>query len=184
MSLGLGIGAVASSNLVTDSIVETIAVRPQVAPQLDLRVEKTLSARYRLAGDLAVSRSTVEAHGPSSSSEITSLTLWSPGIGLVAAATSWLGAEARLGALIYDPGATEGTLFADGAPVTPVLGLGLRAERALSGTLTGALHIRYDVHRFTTDALKARGFTGETVVHRIAFGITLYRRMSRAPAAN
>lgn len=184
MSLGIGIGAVGSSNLVTDSIVEAIAVRPQVAPQLDFRIEKVLSARYRVAGDLSLSRSDVKAEGASSSSEITSLTLWSPGIGLVAAATPWLGAEARLGALIYDPGDTDGTLFADGAPVTPVLGLGLRAEHALTSTLTGALHVRYDVHRFTTDALKARGFTGETVVHRIAVGVTLHRRMGSAPATN
>jgi len=175
---------VASSNLVTDSIVEAIEVRPQIAPQLELRIHKPLSARYRLAGDLSVSRSSVKAYGVTSSSTITSLTLWSPGVALAAAATPWLGVEARLGALIYDPGDTDGTLFADGAPVTPVLGLALHAEHALSGALTGALHVRYDVHRFTTDALKTRGFTGETVVHRIAFGITLHRRLGRAPAAN
>jgi len=182
VSLGLGIAGVASSRLVTDSIVNAIAVRPQIAPQVSLRVETPLSGRYHLSGDVAVSHSNLVAYGPTSSSTVTSLTLWSPGVTLRAAATPWLGAEARLGALIYDPGATAGTLFADGAPVTPQLGLGLRAERALGGALAATLHVRYDVHRFTTNSLKARGFTGETIVHRVALGVTLSRRLGRAPA--
>lgn len=182
VSLGLGIGVVASTRLVTDSIVEAIAVRPRIAPQVQLRIETALSGRYHLAGDLFVSRSPLMAHGPSASTRITSLTVWSPGVALRAAATPWLGAEARLGILIYDPGDTEGTLFADGAPVTPQLGLALLAERAFGTTLAGTLQLRYDVHRFTTTSLKTRGFTGETIVHRIAVGVALYRRMGRAPA--
>jgi hypothetical protein len=181
LSLGLGVGAVASSRLVTDSIVEAIAVRPQIAPQLSFRIETVLSARYHVAGELTVSHSSLMAHGATGSTRVTSLTLWSPGVVLRAVATPWLGAEASVGALIYDPGDTQGTFFADGAPVTPQFGLGLRAERALGHALAGTLHLRYDLHRFSTNALRARGFTGETIVHRIALGIALYRRMGRAP---
>lgn len=181
VTIGLGLGGVASTHLVRDSIVETIAVRPQVAPQVTVRVEAPLAGRYRLSGDLAVSHSNVMAHGSGASTKVTGLTLWSPGVSLRAAAAPWLGAEARIGILIYDPGDTGGTLFADGAPVTPQIGLGLHAERALGGALAASLDLRYDVHRFTTSSLRARGFTGGTVVHRVALGLTLYRRLGRVP---
>jgi hypothetical protein len=181
VSLGVGVGIVASSRLVRDSIVDALTVRPQLAPQVQVRVEAALTPRYDVAGDVSVSRSSLMAIGTGESTRITTLTLWSPGVTLRARATSWLGAEARLGVLIYDPGATEGTLFADGSPVTPQVGVGLRAERALGAALAGTLHMRYDVHRFTTNSLKARGFTGETLVHRVAVGVTLYRKLSHAP---
>lgn len=182
VSVGIGVGAVASSNLVKDSIVEAIAVRPRIAPQLALRVEGPLAGRYRLAGELSVSHSSLMAHGDTST-RVTGLTLWAPVIAIEAAVTPWLGAEARLGALLYQPGERQGTLFSDGAPVTPTLGVGLRAERALTGGISGSLHVRYDLHRFTTTRLKARGFTGETAVHRVAVGVAFHRRFGRAPAS-
>ena len=182
VSLGIGVGAAASSNLVTDSIVEAIAVRPQVAPRLVIRVETPLSGRYHVAGEVSVSRSNLMTHAKTESTKVTSLTLWSPCVALRAAATPWLGVEARLGALVYDPGETDGTLFGDGAPVLPTLGLGVRAERALGDRLVGSLQLHYDLHRFTTNTLATRGFTGETIVHRVALGVTLYRRLGRAPA--
>lgn len=178
--MGLALGAVGSSNIVSDSIVETIAVRPRIAPQLGIRIETPLSGRYRLAGEMSVSHSSLMAYGDTVN-RVTGLTLWAPTVAIEAAATSWLGAEARLGALIYDPGETDGTLFGDGAPVTPTLGLGLRAERALGSGIVGSLQLRYDLHRFTTNALKARGFTGETVVHRVALSIAFHRSFGRAP---
>lgn len=181
ISVGLGIGVVGSSSLVHDSIVEAITVQPQAAPQISLRIAAPIGGRYRVAGDLTVSRSNLMARAEATTTKITSLTVWSPAIVLQAAATPWLAAEARLGAMIYDPSETESTLFSDGAPVTPALGLGITAERSLGSRLTGALQLRYDLHRFTTNALKARGFTGETVVHRLAVGITLYRRFGTAP---
>lgn len=179
VSVGIGVGAVASSNLVKDSILEAIAVRPRIAPQLAIRVESPLSPRYRLAGEMSVSHSTLMAHADSST-PVTGLTLWAPVVAIEAAVTSWLGAEARLGALLYQPGQRDGTLFSDGAPVTPTLGVGLRAERGLTRGIRGSLQVRYDLHRFTTNRLKARGFTGETVVHRIAVSVAFHRSFGRA----
>jgi hypothetical protein len=181
ISLGVGVGAVGSSNLVADSIVEPLAVRPRIAPQLAVCVATALSARYRVAAELAVSRSGLMAHGDTST-RITGLTLWAPTVGLEAAATPWLGVEARIGALIYDPGDTQGTLFSQGAPVTPLVGIGLRTGRGLGGGIVGSLHLRYDVHRFTTSQLQARGFSGQTVVHRVALTASLHRSLGRAAA--
>lgn len=181
VSVGVGLGAVRSSNLVRDSIVEPIAVRPRMAPQLEIRVTTPLSDRYQVAGELVVSHSTLMAHGDSST-PVTGLTVWAPAAGLDAVATSWLRVEARLGLLLYHPADPQGTLFSAGSPVTPVLGLGLRGARAIGGGLAGAVHVRYDVHRFTTSQLETRGFTGQTIVHRVSLGVSLHRSFGGASA--
>jgi len=180
VSVGLRIGAVGSSNLVRDSVVETLEVRPQVAPQLGLRISFPAGTRYVFGGDIAVSRSDLQARGDTASTTVTTLTQWAPGAFLRAALLPWLGAEARIGALIYDPGETVGTLFADGAPVEPLLGLGVTMERALGSRLVAAVIVQYDVHRFTTTSLRARGFSGQTTVHRLAIGLSLSREFGHA----
>jgi hypothetical protein len=180
VAVGLRIGAVGSSNLVRDSVVEALDVRPQVAPQLGLRVSIPVGKRYTFGGDLAVSRSDLRANGDTASTTVTALTQWAPGVFLRAALLPWLGAEARIGALIYDPKQTVGTLFADGAPIEPLLGLGVTMERALGSRLVAAVFVQYDAHRFTTTSLRARGFTGETTVHRVALGLSLSRAFGRA----
>lgn len=178
--LGLGLGAVGSSALVRDSIVEAIAVRPRIAPQLALRAETPLGGRYAVAAEIAVSSSDLAAHGDTTSATITRLAVWVPTVGLYARMTPWLRATARIGAIVYDPGESAGTLFAEGAPIDPVVGVGLLAEHRFGDRFHGAVTVQYDAHQFTTTALQSRGFSGETVVHRIAFGISLTRTFGRA----
>jgi hypothetical protein len=180
VDVGIHLGAVATSRLVRDSIVDPIAVRPALAPMLGLRVATTLKGLYGIAADLSVSRSNLESHSDTGSTTLTALTLWSPSVALHMQPTSWLGLEARVGAIIYDPAETTGNLFSEGSPVAPTLGLGIALQRALGSHFAGALALQYDAHRFTTNALQTRGFTGETVVHRVAMSVTLSRRFGRA----
>jgi len=180
VTIGLRLGAVGSTNLVRDSVVEALEVRPTVAPQLGIRASLPLGGRYTVGAGVSVSRSNLRATGDTGTSTVTTLTMWSPNVFLRADVLPWLGAEAHLGLQIYDPGQTVGTLFSDGAPVEPSLGLGLAMERALGNRFVASLFVRYDAHRFTTTALSARGFTGKTVVHRIAVGLSLGREFGHA----
>jgi hypothetical protein len=129
-----------------------------------------------LTGDLEVSRSDLQSTGDTAATTITGLTVWAPTVALGTPLTPWLRAEARVGALFYAPSDRAGNLFSDGAPVEPALGIGLFVERALGRWLRGALHARYDIHRFTTATLEARGFDGKTVVHRVGISVSLSRR--------
>jgi hypothetical protein len=180
VTVALRLGAVGSTNLVKDSVVETLDVRPLVAPQLGIRASLPVGGHYTVGAGLAVSRSDLRATGDTGTTTVTALTMWSPSVFLQAEIVPWLRAEAHLGAQIYDPGETVGTLFSQGAPIDPSLGLGLVMERALGNRLVASLFVDYDVHRFTTTALNARGFTGETVVHRIAVGLSLGREFGHA----
>jgi hypothetical protein len=174
------VGAVGSSNLVRDSIVEVLEVRPQVAPLLGLVASFPIGGRYLLGGQVTVNRSDLRTVSDSSAATVTALTVWAPSLVLRTSLRPWLGAEVRLGAILYDPADPAGTLFSDGAPVAPMLGLGLSLERALGQDFRAALFLDYDAHRFTTPALEARGFTGVTVVHRLGLGVSLTREFRHA----
>jgi hypothetical protein len=174
------VGAIGSSDLARDSIVEAFAVRPQVAPQLGLRAVFPAGERFFLGGQLSVSRSDLRTVGDPASATVTGLTVWAPSLVVRTSLRPWLAAEGRIGALLYDPANPEGTLFSDGSPVEPVLGMGLALERPLTASFRAALFLDYDVHRFTTTALSNRGFTGATIVHRVAVGLSLARELGHA----
>lgn len=175
LAIGVRFGVVGSSSLVRDSIVSSITVRPEIAPFAGLRVDRPLSERVGVAGELTVSRSDLTSRSDTTTT-ITALTVWAPAVALRASASRWLTAEARLGAVIYRPSARAGTLFSDGAPLTPFIGLGVTAQRSL-GKWIAALVLHYDLHRFTTTTLQNRGFVGETVVHRVGAGLSFSRRL-------
>jgi hypothetical protein len=177
VSVGLRLGVVGTTRLVRDSIVEVIDIRPNLAPAVGFSVESVLDGPYSVGAAITLSRSGLESRSISGTTQIATLTLWQPTVSLRRAIVPWLSAEARLGAIIFAPSKREGTLFRDGAPVEATLGLGLRADRPLGGHLAGGVAVLYDAHRFTTTALQTVGFTGRTVVHRVA--VMLDIRMAR-----
>lgn len=179
-AVGFRVGAIGSSDLVRDSIVEAFGVRPQVAPQLGLRAVFSAGNGYLVGGQLSVSRSNLRAVTDSAATTVTALTVWAPSIVVRTSIRPWLAGEARLGALLYDPATPSGTLFSDGSPIAPMLGLGLALERPLTERFRAALFLDYDAHGFTTTALRDRGFTGTTIVHRLAVGLSLAREFDGA----
>jgi hypothetical protein len=182
VTLGARIGALWSSNLVRDSIVTTVTARPRIAPLVALRVEIPLRDSYRIAGELAASHSTLMSYSPDGDAPVTGLTVLAPALAIRVPATPWLTGEARLGAVLYAPSRKTGTLFSAGSPIRPTLGLGLSADRPL-GRLWGlAIAVQYDVHKFTTTALRAQGFVDESVVHRVAIMLALSRHAVRNDA--
>lgn len=179
-AVSLRVGAIGSSSLVRDSIVEAFAVRPQVAPMLGLRVTMPVGRRYTVGGQVALSRSNLRTVGDTAATTVTSLDVWAPSVVIRTSLKAWLAAEARFGLLVYHAAEPEGTLFSDGAPVAPMLGVGAALERPLGTRYRAALFVDYDAHRFTTTGLKARGFTGATIVHRVSVGLSLTREFGHA----
>jgi hypothetical protein len=171
---------------VRDSIVESIAVRVRPAAVVGLSVEAPLGPPYVVVVGLAVSHSSVVAHAASGDVTLTGLTVWHPTLAVRRPVEPWLAVEARVGAIIYAPGERTANLFQDGAPVDATLGAGVQVEHRLGAGLTAGLALHYDATRFTTTTLQAQGFSGATVVHRIALSATLRRASkggkARAPA--
>lgn len=182
VTFGARIGALWSSNLVRDSIVTTVTARPRIAPVVALRVELPLRNRYRIAGELAASHSSLMSHSPDGDTPVTGLTVFAPALAVRVPATPWLTGEVRLGAVLYAPSGRTGTLFSAGAPIKPTLGLGLSADRPLGRSWVLAIALQYDVHKFGTAALRAQGFVDESVVHRVGIMLALSRHRDRHDA--
>jgi hypothetical protein len=172
--VGVQVGLVVSSNLVSDSIVDRFSVRANPALALGVTGETRLD-RYRLGAALTVSRSDLIGRGPQGAFTVTRLTTWHPSVYLRQPLRPWLSGEARLGLVIYSPSVRAGTLFRDGTPVQPAVGLGLRVERRLGRALALGFAGHYDLHRFSTPRLRAEGFTGQTYVHRVIALFSLRR---------
>jgi hypothetical protein len=181
LRIGLHLGPVASTRLVRDSIVEPVSVRPNVSLAAGLTAETALTGGYsagiRLTatrGDL-VSRTALQG-----SARVTTLTVWHPAGFLRHDVVPGLVAEARLGLFLYSPSRRGGTFFRDGVSPRPALGLGLGLRRPLGRAMSVEAVATYDVHRFSTPALRAAGFTGETVVHRFGIQLGIHRTVRDA----
>jgi hypothetical protein len=177
------VGLVAGTNLVSDSIVSRVSVRPNLALAVGLSAEGRVD-RYRVGAGLTVSRSDVMRHEPLGTFTVTRLTVWQPSLYLRQALLPWLSGDARVSLFVYDPSARAGTLFRSGTAVEPGLGLGFRAERRVGPALGLGLAAQYDIHRFSTPALRAEGFTGKTYVHRFSLLFSVRRIASHERAAS
>lgn len=165
--LGIELLASASSALVRDSITTPLTLRPGPAPGLRLTLETRLDRAWQAGVGLSVQRSRLREHVAGGRRDLLTLTAWQAAVTLRRRLSATVSAWGAIGALAYRPGQTAGTLFAAGAPVVPVAGLGLGLEHHLPPGLTLTLDAGYDAHRFSTTTLRQQGFGGEQLVHRL-----------------
>jgi len=169
------LGAVGASNLLRDVIVDQITVRQSIAPMIALGASLPIGTRgYRvgLEGTLASGK----FHSSWSGSDTDLGTLRTATIlldleGPVYREFRW---RAGLGGLQYWPSDEEG-IFRSGGTARFLAGAGLDYRRPVlpKWDLMGSL--RYDFHRFTTDELKARGFSQTQGVGRVSLSVGLSR---------
>ena len=173
--VGLRGGVTGTSTLVYDSIVEPITVRPGIAPSLGFWIDTELGAEWRFAATIGTAWSGLSRHSAGSPDRIVSLTLWSPTVSLSRRVGGPVIARVSAGAIAYDPDHGQGNLFAAGAPILPLVGLGLGVEREMVNSMRYAVELGYDLHWFTTGTLQAEGFSGQQAVHRLSLSISLSR---------
>lgn len=168
----LAVGATASSILVRDSIVQPFTVAPGVAPTLGLSVGTRLDDRYSVVIEARWARSTLARSD--AALDVLPLTVWSAAVALRRDVTREAHLRATAGAVRYAPAATgrEATLFRDDAPLLPAVGLGAGLARPVGPAHLG-VDVAYTAHRFTTRALRADGFSGQRLVHRVTFSVSV-----------
>lgn len=170
----LGAGARVTSTLVNDQILAPIRVAAGLAPAITLTVLDRPRAGSRWAPDVAfdLSRSNVRVTdgGTGTTQTLTSLTTVAFTVGVRRTLPAGLEGRAGLGALKYVPGRRTG-IFKDGVGVAALASVAL--EYAPVGVAQGKVGValRYDVHRFTTPALRAWGFSDSRLIHRLAVGV-------------
>ncbi|HEY6808637.1 MAG TPA: hypothetical protein VI160_07600 [Gemmatimonadales bacterium] len=171
-------GARYTTRLVHDVIVTPFDVRAALAPALSVDASLPLDPPWRLAAVLDLSHSTVSRYDTGATvAPITGLTTVALGLGLTRPLQPWLVGRGVLGAVKYFPGERTG-LFQDGGPFFPFAQLALDAAPAFAARRGLAIELRYDIHKFTTPALRDEGFISARVIHRVALGIRVAVRRS------
>lgn len=164
-------GAIVWSDLVRDSIVDPLNVRPNVSPTLAVAAHGELGRSWQMRLRIAVSRGDLNVTERGSSVTVTTLTTWHPSIDFSHRLFGANKIHLNVGVLFYAPGDAAGTLFSGGSPAPLTVGIGFR-PLPLGGTPI-SLEANLDFHRFSTNSLRSAGFSGARTVRRVWLGISV-----------
>ena len=162
-------GARYSTPLVRDSIVTPFDAGPALAPAVAVTVATPLKRGWAAQISLDFSTSDLWRHNADGSSA---------GLGRVSTAAFTVGLERRLpagfsaridvGGLKYIPGESSGIFRLGSGSIAGLGALALGYAPPVGRRYGFAVEARYDMHGFTTPALREEGFASAQPVHRVA----------------
>lgn len=171
VALHAGAGVRFSTALVHDSIVVPVDAQPALGPALALTLSERTRGAWTPDATLDLSWSALQRHENGATSKITSLTTIGFTVGVGHAITTGLSGRVGLGAITYLPAEQTG-LFRDGSGISTLGAVALHWIPHATARRGVGLTLRYDVHGFTTQALRTEGFTSRQVVHRLFLGMS------------
>jgi hypothetical protein len=173
------LGAVGSSNLLRDRVVNEITVRPSIAPMVALGASLPLGPRgYRmgLEGTLASGKfHSTEGGADTDLGTLRTATLQLQLQGPVVPDLRW---TLGLGGIRYRPSDDRG-IFLLGGTTRLLAGAGADYRHPVLPRWDLVTALRFDFHRFITDQLKQRGFSQTQGVSRISLSVGLSRSAGR-----
>ena len=168
------IGATGSSPLVRDVLFEPFETSQGIAPTLVAGVSIPVGTENRLGLEGSLVSGSLRASPENGGADVdlgrlTTLSAMANAEGTVSGPFRW---RIGIGLIKYMPSEKAG-LFAQGGPLRYFVGGGLDFRRPTFGSWDLMISARYDFHRFTTEELRARGFTQAQVVQRgsLTFGL-------------
>lgn len=165
------IGMTSTTALVTDQIVQSIEVKPALAPTLLLSASLPVATKLRASLDLGYSSSAAElTEDGTSMGDLGTLGAFTASAALAGPLVSRLGWRLSLGVLKYFPSEEVGA-FSDGVPAAALFGTGLDWRQPLSDQWAAVIGARYDLHLFSTPALESAGFSGSQQVSRFGLAV-------------
>jgi hypothetical protein len=170
VSLHAAVGARYTTSLVHDSIVVPFDVRPAIGPALAIGISERSQGSWTPNATLDVSWSALQRHESGATAKITALTTVAFTVGLRHDVGQGLAGRVGLGVLKYLPSEKTG-LFRSGSGLSALGTASLDWMPAATAQRGIGLSLQYDVHRFTTAALHAEGFTSPQLVHRVSLAV-------------
>ena len=174
VSFHVAAGVRYSSTLVHDSIVTPFDLRPALAPALLVSVRDELRPGWSADATLDVTPSGLRRHEGSGSSDAGSFTAFAFTVGLRRHLAPGASARIGVGGLRYAAAQTgvfregSGGIFPLGTvAATYALPLPFARKRQLE------VEAHYDVHQFTTPALRTEGFRESRPAHRVALVVRI-----------
>jgi hypothetical protein len=168
------LGLTAATRLVKDDIIQEIEVNQGLAPTLALGIALPFTPLYRAGLEAAITSSGFHSSEGTSETDLGTLRTASVMLGLDGPIWRRVRWRAGLGVLSYLP-ADERGIFLRGGSTRFLVGAGLDYRHPILPRWELMTSLRYDFHRFTTDELRARGFSGTQGVQRGSVSIGLAR---------
>lgn len=171
------IGVTGSTRLVRDVLFQEISTKVGIAPTLFAGLSLPIAARYRAGLEGAIARGSLSGDRSDSGEDadlggLTTLSAMANLEGpLAVRPLRW---RVAIGLVHYLPGEELGA-FAQGGTTRYLVGAGVDYRRASFGSWDLMVSARYDFHRFTTEELRARGFTQSQSVQRASLSLGLAR---------
>jgi hypothetical protein len=176
LSLRLGAGATLGNSLVSKATLydDVVSLKTGVAPTLLVGVGYPIAPRYQLVAEARLASGSLTATTEAGESDLGSLRTTSVALLAEGPLPYHLRFQVGGGVIKYSPAEAAG-VFADDAPMKPMVTAGLGWVRTLRPGLDLTAGARWDLHEFTTDALQRRGWSLAQRVHRLAITVGIAR---------
>jgi hypothetical protein len=168
------LGLTVSTKLLTDDVIEEIETRQDLAPTLAVGASLLFAPTYTAGLEATLTSSGYHSTEGDVDTDLGTLRTGSLILGLAGPVWRRVGWRAGAGLIQYWPADDQG-IFLRGGVTRFLAGAGVDYRPLLLRSWDLMVSLRYDFHRFTTDELKARGFSGSQGVQRISATIGLAR---------
>jgi hypothetical protein len=168
------LGLTFATRLVTDNIVQDIYTRQSLAPSLVLGASLPIAPAYKAGLEATLTTSGYHSSEGGVDTDLGTLRTGSVLLGLEGPIWRRVFWRAGLGLISYWPAEDTG-IFLQGGTTRFLAGAGVDYRPPLLRNWDLMVSLRYDFHRFTTDELDARSFTGTQGVQRVSASIGLAR---------
>lgn len=171
--LGLSYG----TKLLKDDILQEIDVRQKLQPILAVGFSVPIAPRYGAGLEATLTRGGMQSREAGTDTELGTVRTGSILLGLNGPIWQQFRWRAGAGLISYWPEEDSG-IFLRGGATRFLAGGGVDYRRQTMQNWDLMVSLRYDFHRFTTDELVARGFSGTQGVQRVSLSLGLARHSS------
>lgn len=168
----LGFGAMGGTKLATDRIFQDIDITQAIAPTVTIGASLPVSARERagIEVSLGFGKTKIKEEG---FPEVDGMKYKTLGFILGVDGPMIQKARYRFGAGLTKYMADKEGIFRQGGPLLLTLTLGSDYPLVQTGKIGAVARLRYEYQRFSTDELRALGFSRTQDVHRLGLGLAL-----------
>jgi hypothetical protein len=166
------LGITLATKLLKDDVLQEIDVRQSLAPTLALGVSLPFTPQYSAGLEATITSSGFHSNEDGSDTDLGTLRTGSLMLGLEGPVWQQVRWRAGAGLLSYWSSEDSG-IFLQGGTTRFLAGAGLDYRHPVMSHWDLMASLRYDFHRFTTDELVLRGFSGTQGVQRVSASIGL-----------
>lgn len=168
------LGLTVATQLLTDDVIEEIETRQDPAPTLALGASLPIARTYSAGIEATLTSSGYHSSEQDEKTDLGTLRTGAVVLGLVGPVWRRINWRAGAGLIQYWPAEDQG-IFLRGGSTRFLAGAGVDYRPLLMSRWDLMVSLRYDFHRFTTEELEARSFTGSQGVQRLSLTLGLAR---------